>query len=318
MEDLVSIVVPVYNVELYLDKCIDSIVNQTYKNIEIILVDDGSNDSSGIKCDDWAKEDNRIKVIHKVNGGLSDARNVGIEYAKGKYITFIDSDDFIAKEYIEILLKHIVETNSDISICNPLYYYEEKNKKIVGKYKIKNDFIIGNGVEMTTKLMYQKYFDTSAWGKLYKTNLFTKNKIYYPKGKLYEDLATTYKVFLKANNIVFINKNLYYYRQRKSSIMGSKFNIKEMDYITNAETIITDLKKINPKLEKAAISRFISANFAIYRKIPNDKKFQKEVEQIKENIIKYRKIVLFDKNSRLKNKIAIVISFISLRIIKIF
>ncbi len=318
MDKLISIVVPVYNVEKYLDQCIESIVNQTYKNLEIILVDDGSKDSSGKKCNQWSEKDKRIKVIHKENGGLSDARNVGIDCAKGEYITFIDSDDFIACEYIETLYKGIAEMDCDISICNPYYYYEEAKEKIIKRYEIKKEYIIGSALDMTIELMYQKKFDTSAWGKLYKTQLFKKNNIHYPKGKLYEDIATTYKVFLKAEKIIFINKNLYYYRQRSNSIMGSDFNIKEMDYIENAKTMIKDVSEINPKIEKAAITRFVSANFAIYRKIPDDKRFYKEVIMIKENLKKYRKTVLFDKRSRIKNKLAIIISYINLKMIKFY
>ncbi|WP_338587251.1 glycosyltransferase [Clostridium baratii] len=318
MNELISIIVPVYNVEKYLDKCIISIINQTYKNLEIILVDDGSKDKSGKKCDEWAAKDHRIRVIHKKNGGLSDARNIGIDNCKGKYISFIDSDDFIATEYIEILYKNIKEMKCDISICNPYYYYEDKINKIVERYKIKEDKIVDNSLNMTIDLMYQKHFDTSAWGKLYETRLFKQNKIYYPKGKLYEDIVTTYKVFMKSKKIIFINKNLYYYRQRSNSIMSSKFNPREMDYVTNSEIMMNDLSKINLEIKKAAISRFLSTNFAIYRKIPNDQEFYKEVKFIKGNIKKYRRIVLFDKNSRLKNKFAILISYINLKILKFY
>lgn len=319
MNKLVSIVVPVYNVDKYLDKCINSIINQEYKDLEIILIDDGSTDESGKKCDLWAKKDNRIRVIHKENGGLSDARNVGIDNAKGYYISFIDSDDFISEQYIQELYENIINTESDISICNPYYYYEQDdNTKIVERYKIKIDRIVGNSIDMTKVLLYQKYFDTSAWGKLYKTELFKKNKIYYPKGKLYEDIATTYKVFLKAKKIVFINKNLYFYRQRSDSIMSSKFNKKEMDYINNAQEMMKDLSQLNIEMiNKAAISRFLSTNFAIYRKIPNSKSYTNEIKKIKDNIKKYRKIVLLDKNSRLKNRVAVLISYINLKIIKL-
>ena len=319
MNKLISIVVPVYNVARYLDKCINSIISQEYKDLEIILVDDGSTDESGRKCDLWAEKDNRIRVIHKENGGLSDARNVGIDNARGYYISFIDSDDFISEQYIQELYENIINTESDISICNPYYYYEQDNNtKTVERYKIKIDRIEGNSIDMTKILLYQKYFDTSAWGKLYKTELFKENGIYYPKGKLYEDIATTYKVFLKAKKIVFINRNLYFYRQRSDSIMSSKFNKKEMDYINNAQEMMENLSKLNIEmLNKAAISRFLSTNFAIYRKIPNSKSYTDEIKKIKDNIKKYRKIVLLDKNSRLKNRVAVLISYINLKIIKL-
>ena len=134
-EELISIIVPVYKVEKYLDKCINSIVSQTYKNLEVILVDDGSPDSCGKMCDEWTKKDTRIKVIHKENGGLSDARNFGLDCAKGKYIQFVDSDDYIEKDMIEFLYKNLKENNADISICSN-YMVDEENVINVGTRKI--------------------------------------------------------------------------------------------------------------------------------------------------------------------------------------
>ncbi|MBR1540013.1 MAG: glycosyltransferase [Clostridia bacterium] len=134
-EELISIIVPVYKVEKYLDKCINSIVSQTYKNLEVILVDDGSPDSCGKMCDEWTQKDTRIKVIHKENGGLSDARNFGLDCAKGKYIQFVDSDDYIEKDMIEFLYKNLKENNADISICSN-YMVDEENVINVGTRKI--------------------------------------------------------------------------------------------------------------------------------------------------------------------------------------
>ena len=145
MDKLVSIVVPVYNVDKYLDKCVNSIINQKYKNLEIILVDDGSTDESGKKCDLWAEKDNRIRVIHKENGGLSDARNVGIDNSKGYYISFIDSDDFIENDMIEVLLKEIKENNCDISICGYYKTYVDKDEIIDNSKEI----FVMNNIERT-------------------------------------------------------------------------------------------------------------------------------------------------------------------------
>ena len=316
MNELISVVVPVYNVEKYLDKCVESILGQTYKKIEIILVDDGSTDNSGIKCDEWSKKDDRISVIHKENGGLSDARNVGMNVANGVYITFVDSDDFLDLEYLEKLYNFIVEEKADIGVCNPYYYYE--SSRIEKRYHIVGKKIVDDALSMTIRLLYQKQYDTSAWGKLYRTKLFKENKIYYPKGKLYEDIATTYKVFLKANKIAFLNQELYYYRQRDDSIMRKEFNIKEMDYIENTKMLLESVSSINKSIQKAAISRFVSANFAIYRKINDEENYCNQIKYIQRNIKKYRKIVLFDIKSRMKNKIAVIFSYINLRLIKYF
>ena len=271
MSELISIVVPIYNVDKYLDKCISSIINQTYSNIEIILVNDGSTDDSEKICMKY--KDDRIKYVKKENGGLSDARNYGINVATGAYITFIDSDDYVESDYVQFLYEILKNTKSDIAICNPKYVYEglnkEKNIYPFNKTKLKKV----NNLEGLEIMMYQKKFDTSAWGKLYKINLF--DDIIFPKGKLYEDLATIYKVFLKANKIVFSNEMKYFYLQRSTSIMGQKFRKKEMDLIENANEMLLKLSNINDDIKKSAISRFISANFSIYRKI-DDKKLYKE------------------------------------------
>ncbi len=221
----ISIVVPVYNVQKYLSKCIDSLINQTYKDIEIILVDDGSLDGSGNICDAYAKKDKRIKVIHKKNGGLSDARNKGIEIATGEYITFIDSDDYVSLKYCETLYKLIKKHNADISIGNYHPFYENE----IVKEKIDDNEIVMSSKEALEYLYDKDYCVTMrvAWGKLYKKELF--NKIRYPKGKINEDEFVIHHLYDKTNKVVFTKSTLYYYFQRDTSIMGEKFSIKRLD-----------------------------------------------------------------------------------------
>ena len=179
MEDLISVVIPVYNVKPYLERCINSVVNQTYKNLEIILVDDGSTDGSDKICDDYSKKYKNIEVIHKKNGGLSDARNVGIENAHGQYIQFIDSDDYVNNKMIEILYNNLKNTNSDISVCRP---YSFSNVSEIKDYKIEENLVEYEGIDIL-KNMYNDYLVTVvAWNKLYKKSIF--NKIRYPKGRI--------------------------------------------------------------------------------------------------------------------------------------
>jgi len=227
MGELISIIVPVYKVEKYLNRCINSIINQTYKNIEIILIDDGSPDRCGEICEEYSNKDNRITVVHKKNGGLSDARNIGMEIAKGNYITFIDSDDWVHEEYIERLYKLLKENNSDISICNFIRtskeYIQDDTSKVI-LYEFSNTEALE---QLTGKYYIQMVV---AWGKLYKRELF--NGIKFPYGKLHEDEFTTYKVLFKSDKIVFTTETLYYYWQREDSITGVGFNIKgRMDVI---------------------------------------------------------------------------------------
>ena len=223
-KDLISIIIPVYKVEKYLEKCIESVLKQTYTNLQIILVDDGSTDNSGKICDEYAKKDSRIEVIHKANGGLSDARNVGISKAKGRYIGFVDSDDYIKEDMYEVLLNLIIEYNADISICN-LY------DVIDGKEYIRNK---ENGIQEYSRLdilkevLLDKNIQSYAWNKLYKKELF--DEIKYPIGKKYEDIGTTFYVFEKCDKIVVTSEPEYYYLKRSDSLVNNVTESTILDY----------------------------------------------------------------------------------------
>ena len=223
-KDLISVVVPVYNVEDYLNRCVDSIVNQTYKNLEIILVDDGSTDSSGKICDDCAKDDERIKVIHKENGGLSDARNAGIDIASGKYITFVDSDDVISHDCVNFLYELLKNNNSSISVCD----YQLFKDKIKVK-KIKRKCVNYSRMEMLEYILYGGHNLISACGKLYDISLF--NSVRYPKGCLYEDVYTTYLLYEKSENVVVSNEKKYFYFVRSNSITNKNFSKKNYEIL---------------------------------------------------------------------------------------
>ena len=165
-EELISVILPIYNVEKYLEKCLKSVINQTYKNLEIILVDDGSKDNSPQICDEYAVKDKRIVVIHKSNGGLSDARNAGIEIAKGKYITLIDSDDYVEKDYVQFLYQLIKENNAEMSICSHtvLYTNGTRIEKETGEH------LVLDPKTTLEKILYDEGIDLSAWAKMYKAN----------------------------------------------------------------------------------------------------------------------------------------------------
>lgn len=226
-DPLISVVVPVYNVEQYIRECVDSIISQTYYHLEIVLIDDGSLDNCPEICDEYVKKDGRIKVVHQKNGGLAKARNVGIENSNGVYITFIDSDDCVASNYIEILYRGLIENDADISIAS--FRSFEKN----------NTAVIEDRSYLFTAISKKKCFEiytsistnpfVSAWNKLYKRNLFSN--IRFPEGKLYEDAFTTYKIFDIAQKIVFSSSVLYFYRLNPDSIMGQSFRKKHLEMI---------------------------------------------------------------------------------------
>ncbi|AMQ07887.1 glycosyltransferase family 2 protein [Sporosarcina psychrophila] len=221
MSELVSIIVPIYKVEKYLHRCVESILNQTYKNLEIVLVNDGSPDGCGEICDEYAKLDERVKVIHKNNGGLSDARNAGIEIAKGEYITFIDSDDWIHVGYIEKLYKLLKKTDSDISVGNFIRISTE-NTQVENSKEVVYEY---SNIEALEQLLGEFYVQmVIACGKLYKRKLF--DDIRFPLGRIHEDEFTTYKLIYKAKKVVLTTSQLLYYWQRENSIMGVGFNIK--------------------------------------------------------------------------------------------
>ena len=233
---LISLIIPVYKVEKYLEKCIQSVINQTYENLQIILVDDGSPDNCGKICDEYAKKDHRIEVIHKSNGGLSDARNKGLEIAKGEYIGFVDSDDYIEADMYEVLYNLLKQYNADVSICN---FYTVSQ----GKISIKNaDNGINeyNRIEILKEILLDKNIQSYAWNKLYKKELF--DEIKYPIGKKYEDIGTTFYLLEKCNKVVVTGKSEYYYINRQDSIVNNVTESTITDYI---EENIKELSSYN-------------------------------------------------------------------------
>ena len=285
MIDKISVIVPVYKVEQYLRKCVDSIIKQTYSNLEIILIDDGSPDNCPIICDEYAMKDNRVVVIHKKNGGLSDARNVGIAKSTGKYITFVDSDDYIASDYIEYLYKLILSANGDVSIVLPQIFYDNQEQVAISNKK--ESIRIYDSKSALLTMLYQKKFDTSAWGKLYSKKIF--EDVVFPVGNIYEDISTIYKTLLKSKVIVYSNQKKYYYLKRNDSIMGRSFKEKDMDYIYQAESMYNSIKNIDKEIEIAARCRLINANFSVLKKIYKYDKKNKNLKLIIANIKSMRK-----------------------------
>lgn len=302
---LISVIVPVYNVEQYLNRCVDSIINQIYYNLEIILIDDGSTDNCGKICDKYAKQDDRIVVIHKENGGLSDARNAGLEIMSGEYVTCIDSDDFVSAFYVQNLYDALIFEESEIACSVFLDYYE--NDKEPAYSTVDFDKIMKLGKEdFFRKMLYQDGVEISACGKLYVSKLF--EGIRFPVGKLYEDVATTYLLIEKAKNIAVIPNIDYCYFHRKGSIAQSKFNPRKMDAIIHMKQLRSFIELNYPELRKAVICRCFSATCNIFF-LEFDEQYSEEEEQLWNEIKKYRKIVLFDKDGRKKARLAALLSY---------
>ena len=281
---VVSVIVPIYKVENVLHYCIDSILNQTYKDFELILVDDGSPDNSGKICYDYAEKDSRIKVIHKKNGGLSDARNVGMAVATGEYISFIDSDDYVSDDFFECLLDIMNKENSDIAECSVVKFYEDNRFD-----EFSDDLSVKtyDTQDAMSALIAENQFHQHVWNKLYKTELV--KDIPYAVGKLNEDEFWTYRVFGRANKVARINKTMYYYFQRSSSIMGVGYNIRRLDALEGKANRQKYIENNFPDLStQAKIDLFGSCIFACQSVL----KFMSGADKKKalELIRKYRKM----------------------------
>ena len=305
MNTLVSVIIPVYKVEMELPECLDSIINQTYKNLEIIIVNDGSPDNCGQICDEYAKRDSRIKVIHKENEGQSKARNTAVHLAQGEYVVFVDGDDIARNVYVEVLLDLLNKYDADM-VVSPYQKFIDSKKLFLDTdcyIKIKET---DNKAALKYLLYQNEIYHTSTHCKIFKKSLF--NEIDFPIGFYYEDLATIYKLMFKCSKIVSTNQILYGYRIRNKSIMRQGYSEKMMSCIPISLELYKDISNTYPILEKAAASRAFSVNRSIYLQIPYNKK--NERKQIWFEMKKYRKTVLFDKNARKRERMVALFSYL--------
>lgn len=253
---MVSVIVPVYNVEKYLEECVESILEQTYTDFELILVDDGSSDKSGAICDSIADRDDRIRVFHKTNGGLSDARNYGIRKSKGEYLTFIDSDDYVSQYYLDTLVNLINRYSVSMS-CVGLCL--TKSRKGCRNEKVKEDGRCVSSEELLKKCCIREALGISAPGKLYHKSLFLE--ISYPIGKLYEDLMTTPYIIALCDKIAYSRQKLYFYYQREDSIMHHSIGEKDLELFGGLNELVKFVDKNYPRLHEAAVCRYIDDSF---------------------------------------------------------
>ena len=312
MNDLISVIVPIYNVEKYLDRCIESIVNQTYKNLEIILVDDGSSDNCPKMCDKWAKKDNRIKVIHKENRGVSSARNTGINNVNGNYIVFVDSDDFLEDNALYLMTKRI--NNYDILICSN--YNITNNKKNKNLFSDKEIGIYNlNSLIQHFFNNYNSFVLNVPWNKLYKTNIIKKYNLKFKEDiELGEDFMFNIDYFMYCNNILITNDIIYNYRFSDNGLARKK---REIDYYWDNEKkiniyLISTLKKFDKYSQNESIinhfliykTRYIFytiCNLSEYTKMEK----KKELKKICKSVIDFN--IKINKLNSLKEKIWILL-----------
>lgn len=244
----ISVIIPVYNVEKYIEKCINSVIYQSYSNLEIIIVDDGSIDHSGIMCDEYSKLDERIKVIHKPNGGLSSARNVGINESCGEYLSFIDSDDWIEIDMLQKLIDACITNASDIAMCGRFRVVEDE----VTDDNTQSSVVVWNKNEAIERLLTWTNIDHSVCDKIFRKELF--NNLRFPENRYYEDMFVTCKLLYRANNVVHIGESKYYYLNRIDSITHEEFSPKRFDYYYACLEISNFIEKELPELKEKSDS----------------------------------------------------------------
>lgn len=280
MNDLISVIIPVYKVEEYLCRCVDSVLAQTYGNLEIILVDDGSPDGCPAMCDAYAGQDARIRVIHQENAGLSGARNAGIDAARGQWLAFVDSDDYLAPDFLECLYRACVDTGSELSVCRWIYVRGEAVLEL------------GTGaVETCTgrEMLHRMYGPDGsrfvvAWNKLYRAELFKETGIRYPEGRIHEDEATTYRLFHEAKKLAFLDRVLYGYYTENGGSITSVFSAKRLQWLTAHEERIAFFKKNGyEKLLPAAYRKLCDACITFYFRCTEQ---VKDAEELKKELRK--------------------------------
>lgn len=262
----ISIIIPVFNVEKFLPKCIDSIINQTYKDLEIIIINDGSTDSSPMICNNYAFNDSRIKVIHQKNGGLSDARNTGLKIITGGFVCFVDSDDFISTEYCELMLLGLLKNNVEIIECDFLKFKEEE---AVSKYHRIEKRIEFYETEKALELLMKENIKQMVWNKLFTVKVI--EGFLFETGKYHEDEFWTYKVIGNSKGIIKICDVLYFYRQNPTSIMGKSYNLSRIDGLLAIRERVYFMQKHFPKLENLSIKIFCLASLWHYQQLVRNK-----------------------------------------------
>lgn len=254
MDPLISIIVPVYNIEDYLDRCVESIVNQTYQNLEIIMVDDGSTDGSVQKCDEWAKKDNRIIVIHKENGGQASARNEGLRIAKGEFIGFVDSDDCIDRSMYESMHKIILENDCEIVECSIKQFSAQSDELCISGT---GEAITFNREEAVEDFICDNHLTCTVPNMLLKSVIATR--VMFDEGKTHEDVLWPYRVYSLANKIIFIDRTYYFYFQRPNSTMNVTYSPRRFDGLDALEKRAELVKSDFPSLYSIAARSYLGS-----------------------------------------------------------
>ena len=297
MKPLISLIIPVYNVEKFLPKCMETVLTQTYENFEVILVDDGSTDGSRDLCDKYAKQDFRVVVFHKPNGGLADARNYGVQHAKGDYISMIDSDDYITEDYLSYLYELMERHDADLARAGSIDVYDMETRVQIIQSPYEK---VLDAEEALKRICYTSVGTVTT---LYKREILLKHP--YPKGRLYEDLATTCKIVGDCRKIAFSDKILYFWVIRNGSIMHSKIDERQYDVFWAADEQLEYIKKYYPRAINAAKARCVNGTMTFLSRLftYKDEQSREHFYRARNYVRPYIRSVLSDRNVFIRTKI---------------
>ncbi len=297
---LISIIIPVYKVERYLDRCVKSVLAQDFPDFELLLIDDGSPDRCGKMCDNWAGQDERIRVYHQTNRGISGARNCGLDHVRGRYISFIDADDWVTKDYLSYLMSLFVEQCA-VTACNHTVVRNGKKKNNV---KAGRERRILTRKEAYEEVLFHGCVDVSGWGKLYKREVFDGFR--FPEGKLFEDTYLFGDILNKTSLLVFGNKPCYFYEMHEESLVNRSFTEMNLDYIEASKKLAQYAVEAYPDLKVGAVRRINHARLSVLRYMEKcDGKYHQLRNRMRKEILKEAPVFIRDNRTPKRDKIAI-------------
>lgn len=307
MKPLISVIVPVYNIENYLSACVHSLLAQTYRNLEILLIDDGSTDGSGKLCDEFQQRDDRITVIHKQNAGVADSRNTGLDAMHGDYYCFVDGDDTVHPDYIETMYSLLIEYKADIAMCMYHFTWTDGKQLRTRNAEYPDDHIfVSSGKDALTNMLYTRIYAPACWGKLYPNTGSTARFSHYAIG---EDMLFVTEQLLKTGKIVMSNKTLYNYMQHEASVMHSVNPDKIYDVVRSGDAMLSIIPADEKKLQKAASYYIVEKNLSALMKLYELPGQKDRLAHIAHNIKRHRMAVLQDKTVRSVIRLNCLFSF---------
>ncbi len=316
----VSVIIPVYNTEPYLADCLSSVLGQSFSDFEVIAVDDGSTDDSSSILRDFASKDSRIRIVSQENRGLSEARNAGIDIAQGEWLTFVDSDDKLAPDFLQVLLDAIITTGADIACSGKRFFWDgffgpqsrtETTEEPVNEGS-RIPVALSPTKALTNALFQSDKPDYSAWNKLYAAKFWKQRR--FPAGIYFEDVATIPQVFLEASRIAFVSEPLYLYRRRSTSILATAYDRKKAELLDIAESVCDLVRGRGKELEQAAASNLFSAGCSILMRTPDTAEFADYRDRAWNDILATRRAAC-SPQARFRNKVAAVISVAGMKVL---